>query len=48
MIVEVNGYPSAQLMLPAVRELLRAPPGARVKLKKADGKEVTVVLRDLV
>jgi hypothetical protein len=48
VIAEVNGYPSAQLMLPAVRELLRAPPGARVKLKKADGNEVTVVLRDLV
>jgi PDZ domain/Aspartyl protease len=48
MIVEVNGYPSAQLLLPAVREVLRAPPGARVKLKKADGNEVTVVLRDLV
>ena len=48
VIVEVNGYPSAQLMLPAVREVLRAPPGARVKLKKADGNEVTVVLRDLV
>ena len=48
VIVEVNGYPSAQLMLPAVREVLRAPPGARVKLKKADGNEVNVVLRDLV
>ena len=48
VIVEVNGYPSAQLLLPAVRELLRAPPGARVKLKKADGNEVTIVLRDLV
>jgi len=48
VIVEVNGYPSAQLMLPAVREVLRAPPGARVKLKTADGTEVTVQLRDLV
>jgi len=48
VIVEVNGYPSAQLMLPAVRELLRAPPGARVKLKTAEGNEVTVSLRDLV
>lgn len=48
VIVEVNGYPSAQLLLPAVREVLRAPPGARVKLKKADGNEVTVVLRELV
>jgi hypothetical protein len=48
VIVEVNGYPVAQLLLPAVREVLRAPPGARVKLKKADGSEVTVVLRDLV
>ena len=48
IIVEVNGYPSAELLLPAVRELLRAPPGARVKLKKADGNEVTLVLRDLV
>jgi hypothetical protein len=48
VIVEVNGYPSAQLLLPAVREVLRAPPGARVKLKMANGNEVTVVLRDLV
>jgi hypothetical protein len=48
VIVEVNGYPSAQLLLPAVREVLRAAPGARVKLKKADGNEVTLVLRDLV
>lgn len=48
VIVEVNGYPSAQLLLPAVREVLRAPPGARVKLKTAVGSEVTVVLRDLV
>jgi hypothetical protein len=48
VIVEVNGYPSAQLLLPAVREVLRAAPGARVKLKKSDGSEVTVVLRDLV
>jgi hypothetical protein len=48
VIVEVNGYPSAQLLLPAVREVLRAPPGARVKLKTADGNEATVVLRDLV
>ena len=48
MIVEVNGYPSAQLLLPAVREVLRAPPGARVKVKTSAGSEVTVVLRDLV
>ena len=48
VIVEVNGYPSAQLLLPAVRELLRAPPGARVKVKTAEGNEVTLVLRDLV
>ena len=48
VIVEVNGYPAAQLLLPAVREVLRSPPGARVKLKTADGNEVTVVLRDLV
>jgi hypothetical protein len=48
VIVEVNGYPSAQLLLPAVRELLRSPPGARVKVKTADGNEATLVLRDLV
>ncbi|MFO1304403.1 MAG: retropepsin-like aspartic protease [Burkholderiales bacterium] len=48
VIVEVNGYPSAQLLLPAVRELMRAPPGARVNFKTSAGKEATVVLRDLV
>jgi len=48
VIVEVNGYPWAQVPLPAVRETLRASPGARVKMKTESGNEVTVVLRDLV
>lgn len=48
VIVEVNGYPSAQLLLPAVRELMRAQPGARVNLKTGAGRDVTLVLRDLV
>ncbi len=48
VIVEVNGYPSAQLLLPAVRELMRAQPGARVNFKTQAGRDVTVVLRDLV
>ncbi len=48
MIVEVNGYPSAQLPLPAVRDTLRAPPGSRVKVKTAGGAEAVIVLRDLV
>ena len=48
VIVEVNGYPSAQLLLPAVRDLLRSAPGARVKVKTAEGTEVTLSLRDLV
>lgn len=47
-IVEVNGYPWAQVPLPAVRETLRAAPGARVKMKTGAGNEVTIVLRDLV
>lgn len=48
VIVEVNGYPWAQVPLPAVRETLRATPGTRVKVKTAKGTEVTLVLRDLV
>ncbi|MFO1313745.1 MAG: PDZ domain-containing protein [Burkholderiales bacterium] len=48
VIVEVNGYPSAQLLLPAVRELMRAQPGARVNFKTSEGRDVTLVLRDLV
>lgn len=48
VIVEVNGYPWAQVPLPAVRETLRASPGSRVKMKTDAGNEVTVVLRDLV
>lgn len=48
VIVEVNGYPWAQVPLPVVRETLRATPGTRVKVKTAAGTEVTLVLRDLV
>lgn len=48
VIVEVNGYPWAQVPLPVVRETLRATPGTRVKVKTAAGAEVTLVLRDLV
>ncbi len=48
VIVEVNGYPWAQVPLPVVRETLRATPGTRVKVKTATGADVTLVLRDLV
>lgn len=48
VIVEVNGYPWAQVPLPVVRETLRATPGTRIKIRTAAGAEVTLVLRDLV
>jgi len=48
VITEVNGYPWAQVPLPAVRETLRATPGTRIKVKTKAGTEVTLVLRDLV
>jgi hypothetical protein len=48
VIVEVNGYPWAQIQLPSVRELLRSAPGGRVRVKTTNGNEATLVLRDLV
>jgi membrane-associated protease RseP (regulator of RpoE activity) len=48
VIVEVNGFPWAQTPLPAVRDVMRSPPGSRVRVKTSGGSEVVLVLRDLV
>jgi membrane-associated protease RseP (regulator of RpoE activity) len=48
VIVEVNGRAWAEFPLSLLREMLRGPPGARLRIKTAAGSEVTLVLRDLV
>ena len=48
VIVEFNGYPWAQMPLPAIRESLRSSPGARVRMKTGAGADVVLVLRDMV
>jgi hypothetical protein len=48
VIVEINGRAWAEFPLPVLRDTLRGPPGARLRLKTAAGTEVTIVLRDLV
>lgn len=48
VIVEINGRAWAEFPLPVLRDTLRGPPGARLRLKTAAGAEVVVVLRDLV
>jgi len=48
VIVEINGYPWAQVPLPAVRDALRSTPGSRVRVRTGNGPEISIVLRDLV